>query len=101
MNTNSPPLVVGLVWYDAEDYPAIQALMKDAHLLPPTYERWKLLAEQGEDVARRAGRRVVRITLKPDAFRQFCLRHGLDVDAHGRNQFAAFGAKQAHVDGRV
>lgn len=75
--------------------------MADAHTLPVTYESWLRQAEAGEDQLRRAGKTVFRAVLEPDAFRQFCLGNGLNIDGKARNEFAVRAAMQAYRDGKV
>lgn len=93
---DKPIRAFGLVWYSLEDYPEIQAMMKDGHRLPATYTQWRLQAEQAERQLRRQGAVTVRAHLTPDAFRQHCMRFGQDLDAAGRTHFASLVAEQAH-----
>ena len=98
MNTQSIE-IVGIPWYSAEQYAEIKALMKDGHELPRTHAEWQRFAEQAEEHVRRQGKLVVRAHLEPEAFRHFCLRHGLDVDAQGRMKFASWAAAQPGAQG--
>ena len=84
-----PISALGMVWYSLEHYPDIKAMMKDGDRLPATYSEWRLKAEQGERQMRRQGHLVIRAHLVPDAFRQHCVSHGLDLDAKGRTHFAS------------
>lgn len=88
--------VVGMVWYSAQDFDEIKAMMKDGHKLHRTYAEWQQAAEQGERTLGGQGNLVVRAHLVPDAFCEYCRVHGLDLDAHGRNHFANWVARQAH-----
>lgn len=92
----TPIRALGMVWYSEEHFAEVKAMMKDGHLLPRTYLQWQDKAEQGERKFRREGALVVRAHLVPDAFRQYCLRHGLDLDAQGRSHFAASVARDVH-----
>lgn len=94
--TTLPIRAVGMVWYSLEDFDEIKAMMEDGHKLHRTYTEWRLAAEQGERSFRRQGDLVVRAHLVPDEFREYCHRHGLKLDAHGRNHFANWVAYQAH-----
>lgn len=91
-----PIRAVGMVWYALEHFDEIKAMMEDGHNLHRTYTAWRLAAEQGERQMRRQGNLVVRAHLVPDAFRQYCLRNGLQLNAQGRTHFANSVAHQAH-----
>lgn len=99
MNTQ-PVQAIGMVWYLAEDFEQVKALMKDGHLLHRTHAEWQRAAEQGEQRLRAQGVRVYRAMVRPAAFRDWCSARGLEVDAHGRNEFAAWFAKQEYSQGR-
>lgn len=92
-----PVSAVGMVWYSLEHFDEVKAMMKDGHLLHRTYTEWRLAAEQGERHMRRQGHFVVRAHLVPDAFREYCRRHGLDLDAHGRDHFATSVAAEKYA----
>lgn len=92
----APIRAVGMVWYSLEDFDEIMAMMEDGHKLHRTYSEWRLAAEQGERHLRREGHLVVRAHLVPAEFRDYCARHGLNLDAEGRNHFANWVAFQAH-----
>lgn len=96
---NTPVSAVGMVWYSLEHFSEIKAMMKDGHKLPATYSEWRIKAEQGERQMRRQGHLVVRAHLVPDEFREYCSRHGLDLDAQGRIHFANHVAYEAHGKG--
>jgi len=90
--------VVGFAWYRLEDYDHIKAVMADRHLLPANYSIWRLKAEQGENQARRSGKRVVRAYIDPNTFPDWCRERGLQVNAEARVHFANLVAKKAHQD---
>lgn len=80
--------VVGLAWFDNQsDYDAIRAVAgtKD---MPSTYAEWVVLAERTEQREKKNGVKVVRATIKPDAFLTFCAREGLNVNSAARVRFA-------------
>lgn len=79
----------GIIWFNREDYPRILEIMKDAHVLPPTYELWREKAENDERRAQAAGLRVVRAVIDPQKFIAWCATNGLDIDAKARTAFAA------------
>lgn len=90
------PQVIGIVWYELEDFPRVKAVMADAHQLPRTYSEWRLAAEQLEGKLRRQGKFVVRVPLRADDFVAWCSARGLHVDAQARMQFANLGAAEQY-----
>ncbi|MEN9887048.1 MAG: hypothetical protein RL758_1626 [Pseudomonadota bacterium] len=99
MNTKSVQ-ATGMVWYLAEDFAQVKALMKDGHALHLTHADWQRDAEQLEQRLRAQGVRVYRAVLRPAEFRDWCAARGLDVDAKGRNEFSAWFARQEYSKGR-
>jgi hypothetical protein len=99
MNTK-PINAIGMVWYLAEDFGEIKALMEDGHRLHRTYAEWQRAAEQGEQAMRTKGVRVYRAMLRPAPFKAWCVARGLNVDAKARNQFASEFASQEYRAGR-
>lgn len=79
----------GMVWYLAEDFDAIKALMVDGHVLHATHAQWLAAAENGERKFKANGGRVYRAIVRPAEFRAWCDRKGLKPDASARNQFAS------------
>ncbi len=82
-------IIVGMAWYERDDYPRILEIMEDAEKLPRTYDEWKQRAELGESQMRAAGRRVVRAIIKPEEFVAWCATNGHNVDTNGRTAFAS------------
>ncbi|MBW7966771.1 hypothetical protein [Bradyrhizobium sp. BR 10261] len=89
---------VGISWFNREDYPRILEIMVDAYVLPPTYERWREMAESQERRAKASGLAVVRAVIKPEEFVAWCAKEGLDVDAKARTAFAAEFAKRMFLN---
>lgn len=89
-----PPTVIGISWFELDDYPSIRAVMTDADRLHRTYTEWRLAAEQAERKLRREGHFVVRVPLLAEPFVAWCSERGLNVDANARMRFANEGAMQ-------
>jgi hypothetical protein len=79
--------VIGLPWYDPDDYARLRAMMSDPHAMAPDYESWRVSARHNEQVAKDAGLAVVRIALKPEIFAAWCSEHRLPLDSSARMQF--------------
>lgn len=80
--------IAGIAWYREDDYPSVLRIMADGHLLPRTHREWQEKAERAEATAKAQGIRVVRAIIDPQEFPAWCRRHGLNVDAKGRTEFA-------------
>ena len=78
---------VGVPWYAREHYPQIRAIMEDAHTLAPTYEAWRMAAENNEAEARRAGVHVVRVPIDPETFLRWCADRGTGRTRAARVEF--------------
>lgn len=90
----------GMVWYLAEDFPAIKAMMEDGHVLHSTHAQWKAAAENGERSFQAKGGRVYRAILRPAEFKAWCDAKGLKLNASARNQFASEFAANEYRAGR-
>lgn len=90
----------GMVWYLAEDFDEIKALMEDAHTLHRTYTEWLQAAERGEQAQVAKGLRVYRAVIRPDEFRDWCRTRSLKVDAKARQQYASWFAAKEYSEGR-
>lgn len=92
--------VMGVPWYDREDYRRILEIMEDANLLPETYEKWRYAADKVISTVERSGGTAVRAKIDPDAFIAWCRSRNLKVDAQARmafaNEVAYQAAKQTH-----
>lgn len=99
MNTQ-PIHATGMVWYLAEDFSEIKALMEDGHTLHRTHAEWQLAAEKGEQRARAKGGHVYRAIVRPAEFSAWCKARGLRINADARNQFASAFAAQEYRAGR-
>ena len=85
---------IGIPWYQLEDFERVKTVMVDKHLLSPVYSLWRQKAEQMERQLRRQGQTVIRAPLRADEFVAWCAARGLNVDANGRREYAAWFAAQ-------
>lgn len=89
------PRIVGMAWYEAEDYGRLRAVMQDADRLPASYEGWVISAEQLEREVTRSGVSVIRVRLTPDAFLAWCAARDLSPNGAARARFATEAVAQA------
>ena len=87
---------VGIPWYREADGDAIKGVMVDAHKLHPRYQDWLKRAEKLENDIRQSGGIVERAYINPADFAGWWALRGLDVDADGRQKFAAEFAATKH-----
>lgn len=81
---------VGLVWYAEEDWGELMQLFEDAHLLPPTYGKWREKAEQLFKHLKAQGFIAEKVYIRPQEFPDWCRSRGLNIDAKARNRYASW-----------
>lgn len=67
----------------------IRQIMMDPHVLAPTYDQWLAAAENNETVGRQAGLKIVRIMIKPEEFKAWCILQGLKPDSAARAKYVS------------
>lgn len=82
------PSVVGIPWFDADEYEDVRCLMSDAASLPERWPDWLSAAERQEHYIISTGFVPVRACLSPRRFQFWCMLRGLDLDAAARQRFA-------------
>lgn len=90
--TNSedrPPPAVGAYWINEADYPALVKIFTDGDKLPATWAQWLKMAEEMKRGLEAYGHVVLRVTLDPRTFPEWCAAHGLKPDREGRKKFVA------------
>jgi hypothetical protein len=92
--------VVGVPWYSRQNYARILEVMEDAHVLPPTFDKWLYLAEKVLQNAVDKGLVPVKAHIDPEQFVAWCRQRSLHVDAGARSQFAATVARANYTEGR-
>lgn len=93
-NASIPIMVLGMTWYEEQDFQEIKRLMADGHTLHRTYAEWFHAASIGEKQQIAAGRHVVRAVIKPAEFKQWCQERGLNLDSNARTAFGNWVARQ-------
>ena len=68
----APPQVVGLPWYDRDDYPVLLLVFSDPDKLPNTFDAWLEHAEGLEKQLQAAGFLVARAWIRPVPFAAWC-----------------------------
>ncbi|MEH3148001.1 MAG: hypothetical protein PGN34_22285 [Methylobacterium frigidaeris] len=82
------PRSVGIAWYRAGDYARLREAMEDSDRLPASFEAWRASAEQVEREVSRSGVAVIRVTIEPDAFLDWCRNSGATPNGSARARYA-------------
>lgn len=82
------PMLKAMVWYKEEHYRPLLAIFDDAELLPPTYEEWRVRAEEKKTEVEAAGDQVLKVFIDPDTFSEWCDKKNLPKDANSRTELA-------------
>jgi hypothetical protein len=83
-----PPAIQALVWYREEDWDVLKNMFADGEMLPKTYGDWLKRALEMQEKVQAAGDAVVKVTIDPETFPQWCEKKGLPMDAEARSQLA-------------
>jgi hypothetical protein len=89
--------IVGIPWYDADDFDELRKLFDDRDVLHGTHREWLAAATGLERQLMAQGYRVVRGKIKPKEFDEWCAAKGLKRDAEARNEFASLIAAKVHL----
>ncbi len=76
------------VWYKEEHHRPLLAIFDDAELLPPTYEEWRVRAEEKKTEVEAAGDQVLKVFIDPVTFSEWCDKKNLPKDANSRTELA-------------
>lgn len=89
------PVVVGMVWYQRENFAHLRTMFEDGNNLPENYDKWLAAAERGRQSQEAQGHRVICVNIDPDDFSAWCRMHGLKLDAKARVKYANLMAAAA------
>ena len=80
--------VVGMPWYQEEDYAKLRGLFVDGEKLHAAHADGLAAATLGESKLVATGIRVVRVEILPTEFAAWCQSRSLPLDAQARMAFA-------------
>ena len=72
----SMPPAVGVYWIREEDYPAVRDVLIDGGKLPRAWKDWLKMAEEMEQGLKAYGHVVLRVTIDPKTFPEWCAANG-------------------------
>lgn len=87
--TNHPIRATGIAWFHREDYNLARKLFVDGDKLPVIFDDWLNQANRGIEILRSKGHIVEKVYIDLNTFPVWCRKHGLDINAHARMQFAS------------
>jgi hypothetical protein len=93
-----PPPPVGAYWIREQDYPVLRAIFDDGDKLPPTWTEWLKMAEEMERGLKAYGHPVMRVTIDPATFPDWCAAHGTSPGRDGRKKFVAAAVTERYGD---
>lgn len=98
-NFEERPLpAVGAYWIKEDDYPALLKIFDDGNKLPPTWAEWLRMAEEMERGLKAYGHPVLRVTIDPRTFPDWCAAHGTSPGRDGRKKFVAEAVFERYGD---
>jgi hypothetical protein len=89
---------VGVYWIKEEDYPRLLTLFEDGNKMPPTWREWLKMAEEMERGLKAYGHPVMRVTIDPNTFPDWCAAHGTTPGREGRKRFVAEAVTERYGD---
>jgi hypothetical protein len=98
MPDDKPLPAVGVYWIREEDYPAVRAMFSDGHKMPPVFGDWLRMAVEMENGLKAYGHPVLRVTIDPATFPDWCIAHGTTPDSHGRKRFVTAAVTERYGD---
>ncbi len=84
-----PPPAVGAFWIREDDYPALLEIFEDGHKMPRSWTEWLKMAEEMERGLKAYGHVVLRVTIDPKTFPDWCAANGTRPGSEGRKRFVA------------
>ena len=91
---------VGAYWIREQDYPAARAMFTDGHKLPEAFSDWLKMAVEMENGLKAYGHPVLRVTIDPATFPDWCAANGTTPDSQGRKRFVAAAVTERYGDQR-
>lgn len=71
--------ILGMAWFDEDDYDAFQALLPDRSW-HPTFHAWLEVAEKSHQHLTTCGFRAVKVPVRSDTFAGWCRATGRDIN---------------------
>ncbi len=95
---DKPPPAVGVYWIKEDDYPALLKIFDDGNKLPPSWQQWLKMAEEMERGLKAYGHPVMRVTIDPKTFPDWCAANGTSPGSAGRRKLVAAAVTERYGD---
>ncbi len=82
-------ILTGIAWYERHEWPLLHSLAADPEALEPTYEEWRVAAEQTEAFLQEKGYKVERVPARVAELVKWCSAQGRPLDESARSLFVA------------
>ena len=89
---------IGVYWIRQEDYGPLLKIFEDGGKMPPTWKEWLKMAEEMERGLKAYGHPVMRVTIDPKTFPDWCTAHGTSPGREGRKMFVAEAVAERYGD---
>lgn len=86
--------IVGMAWYQPENFQPLRDMYEDGNLLQPTYVDWRQTAETAVLAHQVKGVRVVKVDIDPVEFPKWLASKGLRMNAQGRLAYLQYMTEQ-------
>jgi hypothetical protein len=91
--------LVGVAWYEANEWPQLRAIAPDADKLEATHTEWLAFAERTIGDLRAAGYNPYRVRVKIAALQAWCDALGRLPDANARSEYTSVELQRLHDAG--
>ena len=91
--------VVGVAWYEPDEWAKLRAIAPDRDQLEATHAEWLAVAEKGLTDLRTAGYKPHRVPVQVAAFQAWCDVIGRRPDASARAEYASVELQRLHEAG--
>jgi hypothetical protein len=86
----SQGIVLGLAWFDREQWQRLTEVVENRSELDDTYEQWIQSARDALRNFERQGQSVEKVHIKVDELVAWCKAKGVPIDGKSRSEYVAF-----------
>ena len=94
----SETALVGIAWFEAEDYDQLRAGFDDGDKLQDTYQEWLEDAQRVFENVQLAGHRAEKVPIRLAEFSLWCQIKGIPMDASARSMYASEAVRMGRPD---
>lgn len=99
----TPPddVVIGVAWYELEQWEKLRLVAADPNLLEETYEEWVAMAENSLLKMTTTRVTLTRIFINTDKLVKWCEEQSVPINSSARARYAAMKLQELHEDDRI